>query len=96
MKKQCKHCFRYIVNTHLIPQRCAGCKTTYYCDKHCQESDWKNHWTHCYTSPTYKAKLIRLKNETMRLSFDILCNEKVDPGELWSDRAEAMKSFMVS
>eukprot|EP01083_Nonionella_stella_P007539 21770_1 len=27
--------------------RCSKCKTTYYCDKVCQENDWKNHKKYC-------------------------------------------------
>jgi len=37
-------------------QRCANCKSVYYCSRECQKKDWKSHKKHCLDLRVFKKK----------------------------------------
>ena len=53
MNRICGYCNAGYGKNKSFPEsgkRCTGClkkKAVYYCDKHCQQKDWKRHKTHC-------------------------------------------------
>ena len=52
MEKKCSNCKNE--QTNLL--KCSICKTTFYCNKDCQKSDWPNHQQTC-RKPIEKNKI---------------------------------------
>lgn len=52
MEKKCSNCKNE--RTDLL--KCSICKTTFYCNKDCQKSDWPNHRQTCQ-KPIEKNKI---------------------------------------
>ena len=74
--KQCKKCnkMEQTLEFQRSLQKCARCKSAWYCSKECQRADWKAHKPFCKPVSKKESKIHRFSEQTV---FDFIQNNYV-------------------